>query len=147
MLWRGGALHTPNIDRLAGMGARFERAYVSAAVCGPSRTSYYTGRYPGSHRVTWNRVPMPADEWSLGDYLAEAGRDCWLLGKTHFVPDRRGLAARGLSAEGAAGERLMEGGFKVLERYDGHFEMDAGSGYRRYLIEHGYDRDRPWSAT
>jgi len=139
-----GALRTPNIDRLAAMGARFERAYVSSAVCGPSRTSYYTGRYPSSHRVTWNRVPMPADEWSLGDYLAEAGRDCWLLGKTHFVPDRRGLATRGLSAEGAAGERLMEGGFKVLERYDGHFEMEAGSGYRRYLIEHGYDRDRPW---
>jgi len=139
------ALRTPNIDRLARLGARFERAYVSSAVCGPSRTSYYTGRYPSSHRVTWNRVPMPVDEWSLGDYLAEAGRDCWLLGKTHFVPDRRGLAARGLAAQGADyRERLMEGGFKVLERYDGHFEMEEGSAYRRYLIERGYDPDKPW---
>ncbi|HBJ68478.1 MAG TPA: phosphonate monoester hydrolase, partial [Alcaligenes faecalis] len=66
----GGALKTPNLDRLAAMGVRFDRAYVNSAVCGPSRASYYTGRYPLSHRVTWNRVPHPIDELYLGDYLA-----------------------------------------------------------------------------
>src|SRR5690625_800855 len=81
------ALQTPHLDRLAAMGNRFERAYVSSAVCGPSRASYYTGRYPLSHRVTWNQVPHPIDELYLGDYLADAGRDCHLLGKTHHVPD------------------------------------------------------------
>src|SRR5690606_41849510 len=51
----GGALKTPNLDRLAAMGMRFDRAYVNSAVCGPARASYYTGRYPLSHRVTWTR--------------------------------------------------------------------------------------------
>ncbi len=140
----GGALQTPNIDRLARMGVRFERAYVSSAVCGPSRTSYYTGRYPVSHRVTWNRVPHPIDELCLGDYLAEAGRDCWLLGKTHFVPDRQGLRQRGFSVEGATEIRFSQGGFKPIERYDGHYEMGPDSPYRNYLSERGYAGGHPW---
>ena len=138
------ALQTPNIDRLAKMGVRFERAYVNSAVCGPSRASYYTGRYPVSHRVTWNRVPMPIDEWSLGDYLAQHGRECHLLGKTHFVPDEHGLAQRSLYAQGAAATRLLQGGFTPVERYDGHFEMKADSPYRHYLLGKGYASDRPW---
>ncbi len=38
-------LKTPNIDALAARGVRFSRAYVQAPVCGPSRMSFYTGRY------------------------------------------------------------------------------------------------------
>lgn len=142
----GGALQTPNIDRLAALGVRFDRAYVSSAVCGPSRASYYTGRYAASHRVTWNRVPMPVDEWSLGDYLAPHGLDCHLLGKTHFVPDQRGLDARGLGSglSGPAATRFRQGGFMPVERYDGHFEMQADSPYRHYLLKQGYVGDRPW---
>ena len=67
-----GALTTPHIDRLAAQGARFDRAYVTSAVCGPSRASFYTGRYPVSHRVTWNRVPLPLDELSLGELGRQA---------------------------------------------------------------------------
>lgn len=140
----GGALQTPHIDRLAAMGVRFDRAHVSSAVCGPSRASYYTGRYPASHRVTWNRVPMPIDEWSLGDYLAQHGRECHLLGKTHFVPDARGLKQRGLEVSGAAAVRFRQGGFTPIERYDGHFEMHADSPYRQHLLARGYQSDRPW---
>ncbi|MBT2792088.1 sulfatase-like hydrolase/transferase [Paraburkholderia strydomiana] len=140
-----GALHTPNIDRIASRGARFERAYVTSAVCGPSRTSYYTGRYPLSHRVTWNRVPMPVDELSLGDYLEQAGRSCWLLGKTHFMPDRLSVKERRWTMPEAARALFDEGGFTPIERYDGHFEPEAGSPYRQYLLDKGYESERPWS--
>src|SRR5512142_2767113 len=37
---------TPNIDRLASQGMRFERAHVTVAVCQPSRSALMTGRYP-----------------------------------------------------------------------------------------------------
>lgn len=137
-----GALRTPNIDRLARMGVQYDRAYVTSAVCGPSRASYYTGRYPLSHRVTWNRVPHPVDEWCLGEYLAQAGLPLHLLGKTHFVPDRAGLRAKGYAA--ADEQRFLQGGFVPIERYDGHFELAQDSPYRRYLRERGYDSERPW---
>jgi arylsulfatase A-like enzyme len=141
-----GALTTPHIDRLAAQGARFDRAYVTSAVCGPSRTSFYTGRYPVSHRVTWNRVPLPIDELSLGDYLAPAGLECSLLGKTHVVPHRAGLQERSLQLDDAAARtRFLEGGFTPVERYDGHFEMAADSPYRAHLLSRGYTSERPWT--
>lgn len=139
----GGAVHTPHIDRLAAGGVRFDRAYVTSGVCGPARTSYYTGRYPISHRVTWNRVPLPVDELTLGDYLGDAGRALHLLGKTHFVPDRTGLNRLAVPAERR--ERLDEGGFTPVERYDGHFEMAQDSPYRQYLLDHGYRSEQPWT--
>lgn len=41
-----GGIKTPNIDRLASQGIRFDRAYAQYPVCNPSRTSFLTGRYP-----------------------------------------------------------------------------------------------------
>lgn len=44
-------IKTPNIDRLAGRGIAFSRAYCQQAVCSPSRTSLMTGRRPDTTRV------------------------------------------------------------------------------------------------
>lgn len=141
----GGSLPTPNVDRLAARGVRFERAYVSSGVCGPSRTSYYGGRYPVSHRVTWNRVPTPVDELLLGHHLEAAGRRLSLLGKTHFVPDRAGLRAAGLQPDPERRWLFDEGGFFPVERYDGHVEPEPGSPYRAYLKARGYPGETPWT--
>jgi len=43
-------LQTPNLDRLASRGVRFDRAYVQSTICGPSRMSFYTGRYVTRYR-------------------------------------------------------------------------------------------------
>ena len=88
-------LDTPNIDRLAGMGVRFDRAYVNAPVCGPSRMSFYTGRTVFSHGATWNYVPLPIGELTIGDYLLRQGVRVAIAGKTHVREDAEGMARLG----------------------------------------------------
>lgn len=48
-------VRTPNIDRLAGQGVRFDRAYCQYPLCNPSRASMLTGRYPVSLELYGNR--------------------------------------------------------------------------------------------
>jgi uncharacterized sulfatase len=43
---------TPNIDRLATEGIRFEQFYVNSPICSPSRTAISTGQYPQRWRIT-----------------------------------------------------------------------------------------------
>ncbi|MCB0075567.1 MAG: sulfatase-like hydrolase/transferase, partial [Caldilineaceae bacterium] len=90
------SVQTPAIDDLARRGVRFDRAYVQSPVCVPSRMSFYTGRYVRSHGTTWNHVPFPASEITLGDHLARAGRAATLAGKTHVIPDTVSLERLGL---------------------------------------------------
>ncbi len=44
--------NTPNVDRLAGEGLRFEQFYVNSPICSPSRTAISTGQYPQRWRIT-----------------------------------------------------------------------------------------------
>ncbi len=138
-------LRTPNIDRLATLGVRFERAYVQSAICVPSRMSFYTGRYVSSHGTTWNHVPFPVAQVTLGEHLSRAGLRVTLAGKTHVVPDHEGLRRFGVDPDANPGRLLLEGGFSQLDRYDGHSPPGAESGYADYLRAHGYAGDDPWS--
>ncbi len=138
-------LKTTNLDALAKRGVRFSRAFVNSGVCGPSRMSYYTGRYPSSHGTTWNRVPLAIGEVTLGEYLARAKRDLILAGKTHVIPDVVGLHRLGIDGQSELAYLLKRGGFKEIDRYDGHHPPGEESGYPAYLKQHGYASDDPWT--
>ena len=138
-------LRTPNLDALARRGVRFEQAHVNSGVCGPSRMSFYTGRYPSSHGATWNRVPLSIGEVTLGEYLRDAGRRLVLAGKTHVMPDRDGMRRLHIDGGSELGALLERGGFEEIDRYDGHHTPGDESGYPAYLRAHGYAGDDPWS--
>lgn len=44
-------LETPNMDRMADEGIRFENMFVTNSLCGPSRACYLTGKYSHNHGV------------------------------------------------------------------------------------------------
>ncbi len=139
------SLQTPHIDALAARGVNFERAYVQSGVCGPSRMSFYTGRYMYSHGATWNGVPLSAREKTLGDYLRPAGIRTALVGKTHVIGDEAALERFGIEAESERALLLRQGGFEPVNRHEGHAAPPPQAAYQAYLKAQGYDCDDPWS--
>ncbi len=97
-------IKTPNIDRIAYEGARFDSGYVSFPVCGPSRAGLLTGRYQDRFGFILNPSINPADkaglpksEKNIAEVLKPAGYRTAILGKWHmgthpvFHPNRRGF--------------------------------------------------------
>lgn len=83
----GGELaRTPNIDRLASRGIRYEYAYANAPVCAVARFSLITGRYAcsmGTQNMR-SRYPIPSRFRTYVSYLREAGYYCTNNSKTDY---------------------------------------------------------------
>ena len=79
---------TPNIDRLAAEGLRFEHAHVTVAICQPTRAVWMTGRYPhNSGALGFDEIR--ADVPTLPETLRRNGFYTGILGKIdHVVPSR-----------------------------------------------------------
>ncbi len=138
-------LKTPNIDAMARRGVRFSNAYVQSPICGPSRMSFYTGRYMRSHGSHWNGWPLRVGEPTLGDHLKKIGVRNVLVGKTHMTPDLEGLKALGIAPDSIIGVHVSECGFEPYERDDGlHPTGRPRPRYDSYLREKGFDAPNPW---
>lgn len=77
-------LETPAMDKMASEGAHLSNAFVSTALCSPSRASILTGQYAHTHRVVDNDAAMPADLKFFPQYLQEAGYQTAFMGKWHM---------------------------------------------------------------
>jgi len=142
-------IQTPNIDALAAKGVRFTRAFTQSAVCGPSRMSFYTGRYMCSHGANWNRVPLPLNVRTMGDHLRTLGVRTALAGKTHMQVDEPGLDRLGIDKVSPYGVLATQAGFEPYERDDGLHPDGYGQkdfAYNRWLNEQGYEGENPWQA-
>ena len=140
-------IKTPNIDKLAKNGVNFTRAYCQAPVCGPSRMSFYTGRYAFSHGASYNNVPLNLSEKTLGEYLRPLGYRVGLVGKTHMKRDDEGMSRLGINPDTSRGVLLSQCGFEPFERDDGlHPDQSVNPDlrYNQYLREHGFEGDNPW---
>lgn len=138
-------IRTPNIDAMAKRGVRFSKAYVQSPICGPSRMSFYTGRYMRSHGSHWNGWPLRVGEPTLGDHLAKIGVRNVLVGKTHMSPDIEGMKALGIPPESLIGVHVSQCGFEPYERDDGlHPDHRPRPKYDAYLREQGFEASNPW---
>lgn len=78
-------IKTPNLDKLAGQGMRFDRAYVTSPQCVPSRASLMTGRSPVDIQMTRFSAPLPAEIRTYPEILRSAGYFTGVAGRTYHL--------------------------------------------------------------
>jgi uncharacterized sulfatase len=80
----GQEVHTPNLDRLAREGLKFDRAYCVAPICGPARSALFTGQYPHANGSWSNSQPLAQTVLTLGQRLQRVGIEAGYIGKWHL---------------------------------------------------------------
>jgi N-acetylglucosamine-6-sulfatase len=80
-------LQTPALDRLAAGGAHVRNAFVTTALCSPSRASILTGQYAHRHGVVDNTSAIPKGTVFFPEYLKKAGYRTAYIGKWHMGED------------------------------------------------------------
>ncbi len=77
-------IETPNLDRLAREGAHFQNAFVTTALCSPSRASVLTGMYAHRHKIVDNNTAIPPGTEFFPRRLQQAGYKTAFIGKWHM---------------------------------------------------------------
>ncbi len=115
-------IKTPNLDRLAKQSANFTHAFVQSPVCVPSRISFFTGRYPHSHKNRVNYTPLAESEILMQARLKKAGYTTASIGKLHLFPPTV--------------EEAKRSGFDIVELHDAVPYLDQFSDYVKWRDEH-----------
>tara|TARA_R110002049_G_scaffold88627_4_gene223493 strand:+ start:60 stop:1481 length:1422 start_codon:yes stop_codon:yes gene_type:complete len=116
---------TPNIDKLAKEGILFTQHYAGSTVCAPSRSSLITGEHTGhtpirgNKEVSMGQLPLPADSFTIAEFLKENGYKTGAFGKW------------GLGGSGTEGDPLNQG-------------FDVFFGYYDQKLAHHYYPDYLW---
>lgn len=136
--WLGCAGHpvlrTPNIDRIAARGLRFEGMHVASPVCMPNRASLMTGRMPSVHGLRYNGCSLSYAANTFVDVLTAAGYHTAALGKSHLQPFLDKPPLRDAPPEG----RLIDEAWK--DRGADYAQEEPG----RYAADGRYDLPLPY---
>jgi arylsulfatase A len=151
---------TPNIDRLARDGVKFNQAYSACTVCSPSRAALLTGKYPARLHITdwipglppenpkllvpdWTKH-LPLEEISLARRFKSAGYATasigkWHLGGEEFYPDKHGFDVN-LAGTDAAATKSYFAPYKIVtlpEGPDGEYLTDRlGAEAVKFIGQH-----------
>ncbi len=156
---------TPNLDRLAANGVRFDNAYCNFPICVPSRANFLTGRYCHSTGHWDNSHPYVGHEAaSWGHRLAANGNQVTSIGKLHYRADEddNGIAEKRVSMNVKDGIGDVRGSIRwntvpnqaaardVLQAHAGdseyiRFDTAVGDETVRWLGDEAKSYDKPWA--
>lgn len=85
------AAPTPNIDRLAEEGMRFDRCLVTNSICGPSRATILTGKYGHLNGFYSNAMSFDGSQQTFPKLLQEGGYQTAVIGKWHLGSEPTGF--------------------------------------------------------
>jgi arylsulfatase A-like enzyme len=128
---------TPNLDKFAKSGVRFERAFTSQPVCGPARSTMQTGKYPTTTGVIRNGLTLKDDEQTLAHHFKRANYQTGYIGKWHLA----GTAAKPVPLERRGGYDEWWTAADALEHtsqpFEGHV-FDANNkeiAFKKYRVD------------
>jgi arylsulfatase A-like enzyme len=76
---------TPNLDKLARDGVKFEYAFTNQPLCGPARAIIQTGKYATQTGCFRNGIALSQNEKTIAHFLAEVGYEVGYVGKWHLA--------------------------------------------------------------
>lgn len=123
-------VRTPNLDKLAARGVRFENAACQFPLCGPSRNSMLTGLYPNSNGILTNgqlfRQTIP-DHVSLPQAFRQGGYFAARIGKLYHYNVPNSIGTNGHDDPGSWELELNPAGCDRLEEHPEIFSLIPGS--------------------
>ena len=122
---------TPNIDKLAGEGVSFTRAYCQSPICTPSRSSFLTGMYPSRvHNTRNGNESFPDHPPLITKLIADSGYDCGNIGKFH------------LQSSGHRTEPRLDDGYRYWKfSHAPRDDWEEGHHYAEWVRSKGGDLD------
>jgi len=135
---------TPNLDRIAGEGVRFENAFTCQPVCGPARSCLQTGLYATQTGCYRNGIALRTDADTIAKRLNAAGYDTAYVGKWHLASGDAGSSEylnAGIPPERRGGYQDYWMASDILEftshGYNGY--LHDGDGKRRDFVGYRVD--------
>jgi iduronate 2-sulfatase len=120
---------TPNLDKLAARGARFDRAYCAFPLCGPSRNSMLTGLYPNSTGIVANaqifRQTIPR-QVSMPQAFRQSGYFAARIGKLYHYNVPNSIGTNGHDDPASWELELNPAGVDRLEEHPAIFSLTPG---------------------
>jgi arylsulfatase len=142
-------VRTPNMDRLAAEGLRFENVYCQGPLCMPARASLLTERYVRDHGVFQNSWDTPVSMPTVVRDVAEAGYHTSCIGKMHlWVHGGRQRGPRTRDTRERIPQMRAYGFAEPIETVGKLATVMIGSEYTDYLMARGlYGTYQEWVAA